>query len=108
MVGSDNRTTLTPSLAALSGKSMDDTPLNTTTVVTVLLSGAVLVALVIALLIYRYYRRTSGPVWITKVLTLYRCNNDNHCYCYMCCTFRIMCCGTFISMISKPAVVNTL
>jgi len=69
MVASDNRTTLTPSLAALSGKSMDDTPLNTATMVAMLLSGAVLVALVIALLIYRYYRRTSGPVLISKVFT---------------------------------------
>jgi len=61
-----NRTTLTPSSAALSGDSMDDT-LNTATLVAMLLSCAVFIALVIALIIYRYYRRTSGHVWISKV-----------------------------------------
>lgn len=61
-----NRTTLTTSSAAVSGDSMEDT-LNTATLVAMLLSGAVFIALVIALLIYRYYRRTSGAVWISKV-----------------------------------------
>lgn len=60
------RTTLTTSSAAVSGDSMEDT-LNTATLVAMLLSGAVFIALVIALLIYRYYRRTSGAVWISKV-----------------------------------------
>ena len=67
MVASYNRTTLTPSsAAAMSGDSMEDT-LNMATLVAMLLSGAVFIALVIALLIYRYHRRTSGPVWISKV-----------------------------------------
>lgn len=61
-----NRTTLTTSSTAVSGDSMEDT-LNTATLVAMLLSGAVFIALVIALLIYRYYRRTSGAVWISKV-----------------------------------------
>lgn len=61
-----NRTTLTTSSAAVSRDSMEDT-LNTATLVAMLLSGAVFIALVIALLIYRYYRRTSGAVWISKV-----------------------------------------
>lgn len=61
-----NRTTLTTSSTAVSGDSMEDT-LNTATLVAMLLSGAVFIALVIALLIYRYYRRSSGAVWISKV-----------------------------------------
>lgn len=69
MVESSNTTTFAPSSAAVSGDSMDDTP-NTATLVAMVLLGAVFVAVVIALLIYRYYRRTSGPVWISKVFRI--------------------------------------
>ncbi|XP_078347904.1 NT-3 growth factor receptor-like isoform X2 [Oculina patagonica] len=56
-----------PSSAAVSGdSSMGDSP-NSATLVAMILLGAVFLAVVIALLIYRYYRRTSGPVWISKL-----------------------------------------
>ncbi len=62
-----------PSSAAVSGdSSMGDSP-NSATLVAMILLGAVFLAVVIALLIYRYYRRTSGPVWISKVFRFITC-----------------------------------
>ncbi|KAJ7372760.1 Lemur tyrosine kinase 3 [Desmophyllum pertusum] len=72
MLANTNTSTFTPSAAAAAnGGSMDDSP-NTATLVAMTLLAAVFVAVVIGLLIYRYYRRTSGPIWISKLAPLFR------------------------------------
>ena len=53
---------------------MDDSPNHSATMVAMILLGFVFITVAIALLIYRYYRRTSGPVWITKVFRFITCS----------------------------------
>ena len=66
MVATTSNSTSTPSAAAVGSSDVKDSP-NSPTLVAMILLGVVFLVVVIALLIYRYFRRTSGAVWISKV-----------------------------------------
>ena len=67
MVDPASNSTVTPSVAAVGGSNHVDDSSNSATLVAMILLGAVFIVVVITLFIYRYFRRTSGPVWISKV-----------------------------------------
>lgn len=70
MVVTRSNSTAIPSAVAVSGETLPDDSSNSATMVILILLGAMFVVLVIALLIYRQFRKTSGAIWISKVCML--------------------------------------
>ena len=82
MVVSPSNSSAIPSAVAVSSETLPDDSSNSATLVTLILLGAVFVVLVIALLIYRQFRRTSGAIWISKVCIML----SSHTFCTTHCT----------------------
>ena len=70
MVVTTSNSTAIPSAVAVSSETLPDDSPNSATMVILVLLGAIFVVLVIALLIYRQFRKTSGAIWISKVFIM--------------------------------------
>lgn len=102
MIVTVTNSTAHPSAAAVSSGNVPDDSSNSASLVAMAALTATFVVLVISLLGYRRFRRTSGAVWISKVLYDGMPSRTLYIYIYL---IFYLCCRTLGLAICNPIQV---